>query len=336
MLFSNQQHIFWFIKNRIVTIPNLFFLAISAAFLYFLAVRFDIDIAEIWINLRASDPRLFFLAFFLHYMNFMFRGLKWRILIGNVEGGQQTRPGIAYCGSLILVSTFVNSVTILRLGDAYRAFLNAREKGSRFSKVIGTVFAERVIDVFLMFLLLSTAFLILLTTGIGAPWIIFLSSAIIPSGLFMCLFLMKSLKGRTLGVIPKPLQRVYVRFYQGATSGFSNLPLIIGFGILGWLCEVARLFFVAEALGLTLSLPLVIFAALANAVLTLLPLGGLGFAEVGVAELLTRSLTRNAAGSVVVMDRAISYVSVIVFGGIFLLIRRFVIDNHGGLGRRIT
>jgi len=89
---------------------------------------------------------------------------------------------------------------------------------------------------------------------------------------------------------------------------------------------------VAEALGFSLSIPLIVFATLANAILTLLPLGGLGVAEFGVAELLTRSLTRSAAGSVVILDRAISYVSVIILGGIFFLIRNIVMKKRAGRG----
>ena len=77
-----------------------------------------------------------------------------------------------------------------------------------------------------------------------------------------------------------------------------------------------------------MNLPLVIFATLANAILTLLPIGGLGITEFGVAELLTRSLTRSMAGSVVVVDRAISYLSVIILGGFFFVLRSIFIQRR--------
>ncbi|MEE9261389.1 MAG: flippase-like domain-containing protein, partial [Dehalococcoidia bacterium] len=163
-------------------------------------------------------------------------------------------------------------------------------------------------------------------------WIFLALASALPVALILGLLIMRFLKSRALRFVPGPLGQAYLRFHQGALGSFRNLPLIVLFGALGWLAEVARLFFVAEALGFSLSIPLIVFATLANAILTLLPLGGLGVAEFGVAELLTRSLTRSAAGSVVILDRAISYVSVIILGGIFFLVRNIVMKKRAGRG----
>ncbi len=64
-----------------------------------------------------------------------------------------------------------------------------------------------------------------------------------------------------------------------------------------------------------------LFATLANSLLTLLPIGGLGITEFGVAAILSSGLVRTAAGSVVIVDRLLSYLSVIVVGGILFVIR---------------
>lgn len=333
MFFSNQGSRFRFsFKNRVLSFPTLFSLAIAGTFLYFLVVRFDINPGEIWTNLKDSNPWFLLLAFLLHYTAFLFRGVRWRLLLSNVEGPGEPPPSVAYCGSLIFISWFVNSVTFFRLGDAYRAFMYSNERGRSFPQTIGTVLAERIVDVFLMFSLLVVAALTLLAIGVGTPWLFLALASALPVALILGLLIMRFLKRRALRFIPGPLGQAYLRFHQGALGSFANLPLIVLFGALGWLAEVARLFLVAEALGFSLSIPLIVFATLANAILTLLPLGGLGVAEFGVAELLTRSLTRSAAGSVVILDRAISYVSVIILGGIFFLVRNIVMKKRAGRG----
>jgi len=334
MFFSNQVSRFRFsFKDRALSFPTLFLLAIAGAFIYFLVLRFDINPQEIWTNLKNINPWFLLLAFLLHYSTFLFRGVRWRLLLSNVEGSKTTPSGVAYCGSLIFISWVVNSVTLLRLGDAYRAFLYSNERGRSFPQTLGTVLAERIVDVLIMFSLLVVAALTLLIIGVDTPWLFLALASSLPAAVILGLLIMRFLKTSGLRFLPRPLGQAYLRFHQSALGSFANLPLIVLLGALGWLAEVARLFFVTEALGLSLSVPLIVFATLANAILTLLPLGGLGVAEFGVAELLTRSLTRSAAGSVVVLDRAISYVSVIILGGLFFLVRNAVIRRRPTVGQ---
>ena len=317
-----------FLRGRFLSFPMILALAIAGAFLFFLVVRFDVNPGEIWRNLRESNPWYLLLAFVLHYTAFIFRGARWHLLLKNAQDETETPPSVAYCGSLIFVSWFVNSVTLFRLGDAHRAFLYSNETGHSFSQTIGTVVAERIVDMFLMFSLLVVAALLLLVTGIDTPWLFLALASILPVAFFLALMIMRFLRTRLLRYLPGPLGEAYLRFHQGALGSFAHLPLIALLGALGWFAEVARLFFVAEALGLSLSVPLVVFATLGNAFLTLLPLGGLGIAEFGIAALLTRSLIESEAGSVVVLDRAISYLSVIILGGLFFLVRTIVMRRR--------
>ena len=50
---------------------------------------------------------------------------------------------------------FANAVTWFRLGDAYRAYVFTQDTGAEFPRTIGTVLAERVLDVVMVFLLLA-------------------------------------------------------------------------------------------------------------------------------------------------------------------------------------
>ena len=96
-------------------------------------------------------------------------------------------------------------------------------------------------------------------------------------------------------------------------------------GVLGWLAEVGRLYIVVRALGLDLDLPLVVVIALANSLLTLVPTpGGLGAVESGVPWLLGRlsSISGDPALALVLVDRAISYLSIILVGTALFLARQ--------------
>ena len=95
-------------------------------------------------------------------------------------------------------------------------------------------------------------------------------------------------------------------------------------GVMVW---PITLYFIIHALGLHVGLALVLFAALANSLLTKIPVtpGGLGFVELGLTGLLALSLPRDSAASVTILDRTISYFSLVVLGGLVFAIRQAVV-----------
>ena len=315
-------------KGRFLSPPTLLSFAIAGAFLFFLVTRFDIDLGAMWDSLRASNPLFFVLALLTHYTTFLFRGARWRLLLENAEQSPHTpRPTTLYFSSLIVLGWCTNSVTGFRLGDAYRAHAYASDTGGSFPRTIGTIMAERVLDMAMVFLLLAIAALFLVTKGVGTSWIFAGLGASMGGALagVLLLLLMWRFRPRLVRFLPGPLKEVYQRFHQGTMESFRRrLPLVTLLGLLAWLAEVARLLFVAEALDISLGLPLVVFATLANSILTLVPItpGGLGAVEFGVTRVLllsTKIETEAVAFSVVALDRSISWLSVIVVGaGIFL------------------
>jgi uncharacterized protein (TIRG00374 family) len=93
--------------------------------------------------------------------------------------------------------------------------------------------------------------------------------------------------------------------------------------VLIWSTEAIRHFLVIEALGFSdvhLGISGAFFVALAASLLTAIPFtpAGLGLVELGVASILTilYKATEEQAGAIVVLDRAISVLSIIVLGGI--------------------
>ena len=294
---------------------------VAVAFLFFLVTRFDIDLNATWESFKSSNHLYFLLALVVHYTTFIFRGARWRMLLENArEDPTSSVLTTRYCGTLILLGWFVNSVTWFRLGDAYRAHAYGEDTGGSFSHTIGTILAERFLDVVLVLLLLLLATLFLVATGTGTSWVFVGLAALMVGVLAVALWSMGFLRARLTRYLPGPLQGAYQRFNQGTMGSFGRLHLVTLMGLLGWLAEMGRLYFVAEALDLPLSVPLVIFVTLANAMLTLVPItpGGLGAVELGLTGLLTLSeniVDAAAAFPVVALDRSISWLSVIAVGG---------------------
>jgi uncharacterized protein (TIRG00374 family) len=112
-------------------------------------------------------------------------------------------------------------------------------------------------------------------------------------------------------------------------SAFAGrLPLLLGLTVLVWMAESARLFLVVQALPLHVSLSLaqIMFIALVASLLTTIPAlpGGLVLVEGGIiAVLVFFGLTASQALSVAILDRLISYWSLIAVGlVVFLLSHR--------------
>ena len=309
------------IKGRVFSLPTLVSLAVAGAFLAFLVMRFDVDLAAVWDQVKASNPWYLALAVVVHYTTFAFRGARWRLLLRNAQGEASPVPGVAYCSQLVLLGWFVNSVGWFRLGDAYRAYLYRDEQDASFSRTIGTILAERMLDAVLVLLLLLVAALFLVGGGQQASWFVLGIAIVLVVALAGALLAMMWARVRVLRTLPAWLAERYQRFHQGALASFAQLPPVTLWGLLGWLAETGRLFLVVRALGLEMDVPLVIFITLANSLLTLVPTpGGLGAVESGVPWLLVRvsSVSRDPALALVLVDRAITYLSIIVVGaGLF-------------------
>ncbi|MBM3942354.1 MAG: flippase-like domain-containing protein [SAR202 cluster bacterium] len=313
------------LQKRVFSPSTLVSLALAVALLAFLATRFHVDLGQTWEQVRSSNPWYLALALLVHYTTFPLRGARWRILLCNVQPQEQPVPGAMYLGQLVLLGWFANSVAWLRLGDAYRAYLYRDEQGVSFSSTIGTILAERALDTILVvaLLLVSAPFL---PGGDAAASGVVLAIAVALLLLLGLLLLVMAWGRRWLArLLPRWLAEGYERFHTGALDSFQKLPQVTLWGLLGWLAEVARLYLVAAALGLDLGLPLVVFLTLANSLLTLVPTpGGLGAVESGVAGLAVRlsAIGASAAVALVLVDRAISYISVILVGAAVFAIRQ--------------
>ena len=318
------------LRERLISIPTLASFTIATSLIIFVLFRFDISLNDVWSRLQHSNPWFFLLALISHYTTFLFRGARWKILLGNAQSKGSHVPSLIHCSRIILISWFANSLTWLRLGDAYRAYIYTEDiPNTSFSRTIGTVVAERIVDVVLVGLLLSIAVIGLISVGsptyISMVSVLFVMiAALFLVGVIGLLVVMRVFRNKLAHLLPSRVATLYRRFYQGTVGSFKRIPLITTLGILAWIAEFARLFFVAKALGLSLSIPMVVFVALAHAILSLVPItpGGLGLVEPGVAGLLGLSLEKDEAIAMALIDRSITYLSIILTGGVLFALRQ--------------
>ena len=301
---------------------------IAAAFILFLATGVDLDWGETWDNIRSMDPWLYTLAVVLYYISFIFRGARWRILAINAAArrdGEDIRvPSTLGMSQLILIGWFVNSIAWLRLGDAYRAHAFAEDSNSSFSWSLGTVLAERILDMVAVAVIMAISVAaVALTIGFSSSKYILIIPLIMVVGAIALVGLMVKFGSRLARLLPRRIEAAYHRFHEGTIGSFEQLPAVMALGAIGWLLEMGRLYFVLQALDIEIGLPLTAVVALGHAILSTVPTpGGVGAVEPGVTGLLLLKLSRPDAAAAAILDRSITYVSVIAVGGLVFLLRQ--------------
>ena len=325
------------IGRRLLSARTLLSFAFGLAILALVLSRINVEVDQILAHLTQANPLYYLAALLVYYTTFIVRGLRWHKLLENVgfrpaEGVRL--PPVSGVAIIVLLGWFANCIVPAKLGDAYRAYLLKRAAGVPFVMTFGTIVAERIIDVLLLFSLLAGS--ALLAFGGALPPVIF---GIMQVGLVLVgaalvgLLAMRNLSPLITRLLPGRFREQYALLEQGTLGSFRSLPLVLLYSVMEWVIEAARLYLVCLSLGLFQLQPsIVVFVALSSALLTTLPVtpAGLGFVEsaiVGILLLaasfgLAPGIDENVATSVAILDRTISYWSLIVVGFGFYLFGR--------------
>lgn len=314
------------LKRRLLSPRTGLPLAALVLVIALLTTQLDIGFSDTWEHITTLNPWWYAAAFVSHYSTFIFRGARWRVLIGNAHRhGGGPPPSVAYAARVILMGWFANSVTWFRMGDAYRAYAYASDTQTSFSRSMGTVTADRLIDLVVVAVLIATGVGALFVGGqIHPPFVLVVVAAgalvLVGAGLAGMIIARRWVAPR----LPEKLRDMYHRFHSGTMDSFGRMPLVLALGVAGWLCEAGRLFCVVMAIGTPVALGLVLFVPMANGLLTAVPLtpGGLGLVETGVTGLLGLELAVEAALAVALVDRSISYMSIVATGGAVFVARQ--------------
>lgn len=284
----------------------------------------NVEPGEILAQLRRVDVRVYLLGAVSYVLTFPFRGLRWQVLLRNAG----ERVPFWHLTEVIFISWFVNSVLPGKIGDVYRGYLLKREHGLSLSRTVGTVVAERVLDLLCLILLLGVTGALVLRNRVspvvdGILQLGWLGLAALVIGMIV----MYRFGPRLIRFFPERIQDAYGKFAHGTFSSLTprSLPALGTLTILAWSAEAARLYFVMQSLDIGIGPLAALFTVAAVSLSLIMPTpGGLGGVEAAfVLVLAVFGVERSAAVTVALLDRIISYYSLIIFGfPAFLLTRR--------------
>ncbi len=275
-------------------------------------------------KIAAANPLLLLAALAIFYLGFPLRGLRWAFLVRQSGFPLKVRDSV----EIIFLSWLVNCLVPAKLGDVYRAYLLKINSTVSLSRTFGTVFIERILDLFAIVTLGLAAGFVSFRSGLpGDVQVVFAIGVVVVLLLAGGLLTMRNFGRRIITALPLPhkILEFYDRFEEGvfASIGLRALPRLVVLTGLIWATEAMRLYFVVQALGLPtvhLGISGAFFVALAASLLTAVPLtpAGIGFVEGGVVGLLTivYGVAPNDALAITLVDRSISVLSIIVLGSI--------------------
>jgi uncharacterized protein (TIRG00374 family) len=282
----------------------------------------NFDFKSLLNSITSANPWLLLAALAVYYLGFPLRGYRWSLLLR----GAGIRISVRDSAEIIFISWLVNCLVPAKLGDVYRAYLLRLNFEVSLSRTFGTVFIERIFDLFAIVLLgLAAGFWsfrgrlspeIQVIFGIGLAVVVLLAVG---------LFVVRNFGRRIMVRLPLPHRVVdfYDRFEEGVFSiSPRQLPLLAVVTALIWATEAMRLYLVVLALGFQLNIGIsgAFFVALIASLLTAIPFtpAGLGIVEGGIVFVLTTvyRVQPTDAAAIALVDRAISVLSVIVLGGI--------------------
>jgi uncharacterized protein (TIRG00374 family) len=315
------------LRRRVLSPQTLVSFGIAIAVLWFVARRLDLDPAAIWAQIRQANLWLLAVAFVLWYGAFFVRGRRWGRMLNSAGFNQDhgfrlpTTPGLA---EIVVLAYFANSIVPAKLGDAYRGYLLKRDSGVPFSAGFGTILAERLVDAMMLVVVLAGAALVVFGTEMPsqARPALLLGGLLIVAGVIGMTVLWLT-RNAVVRFLPGRIQEAYARL-QGAIFGSLRRPaLVLGIGVLLWLNDGMRVWFVARSLDAGLSPAVAILVAVMGALLTVIPFtpAGLGVVELGVGSVLVGVLGVDpvVAGSIILLDRVVAYWSLLAVGaGLYL------------------
>jgi hypothetical protein len=287
-----------------------------------------VDPQEVLAGIAQANPLLLLAAFLVFYAGFPLRGLRWAIILR----GTKVRIGVRDSTEILYLSWLVNCLVPAKLGDVYRAYLLKINSPVSLSRTFGTVFIERILDLFAIAVLGLAAGFWSFRSGLP-PEIQFVAALGIGTVVVLAagLLTLRSFGRRIITALPLPhrVMELYDKFESGVFGAVSGrqLPVLIVITGLIWSTEGLRLWLVVQALGfgdVSLGISGAFFVALIGSLLTAVPLSpaGLGLVEAGMVGVMIAAygIPVTEATTIAVVDRVISVFSIIVIGSIIYLV----------------
>ena len=291
----------------------------------------DLDLNELAQTILRANPWFLIGALLIYYLGFPLRGYRWQLLLR----GAGTHVSLRDSTEIMFISWLVNCLVPAKLGDVYRAWLLKANFTVSLSRTFGTVFIERIFDLFAIAMLgLGAAFWSFRGNLPTTVQIVIAIGLIVILALSIGLYTVRNFGKRALIRLPLPkkdkLLELYDKFEEGVFAiNPRQVPWLAIVTAAIWATEAIRLLLVIEALGFRdvhLGISGAFFVALSASLLTAIPLtpAGLGIVELGIVGILTviYGVDQTNAVAITLVDRTISVFSIWVTGGLIYALSR--------------
>ena len=318
------------LRRRFLSARTLASFLVAGGLLALAWILADLRLEDIVSRIQSANPWLIVLAYAVFALTFPIRTLRWRVLLGNAVHREDVSPQyrLRDLAQILYISWFVNGVVPAKLGDIYRAYMARANYGTSLTRTLGTIFSERVFDV---------GALIVMVMG-SAAWIarspdtsedvgrILAVAALALAVLALGVLFLLQFGTPIFARLPEAAAAVYERFHSGVFDSWTwrTGPFLWLASFAIWSLEMVRLAIVMQALGLPLDPAEIVFVGTAASLLLAVPTpGGLGAVEGGLLGLMRLiGVGGSLAGAIAIVDRVITYWSVILTGGLMFVLTR--------------
>lgn len=252
-------------------------IAISGLALVF--VLGTMDLAEASRLMSQADVLVLVAALGLLVVQLMMRAVRWRILLPRRADGEPVALRVAV--PALLIGYLGNAVLPARLGEPLRAAIVARRERLDFAVCFGATIIERVVDTatlavvaFLAAVALGVTMSIVAVTGAAAIAGLVVIGLLVTVGVTgIATTLARRVAGWTRSARVDALTDRIVAFARGVDRGRSPRRLIAAAAVscACWALDALVFWLVAQAVGVSLSIPQAVLIAATTVLITAIP-----------------------------------------------------------------
>lgn len=315
---------------------------VALVVMYLVISRTDIDFRDSLRQIRQANIFYFVAALFMYYITFVLRGWRWKGMLASAGISEKTghhMPGMSGMFQIMTLSWFANSILPARMGDAYRCYLMKRRANASFGVSLGTMLAERLIDLIVLVGMLLMAGVVVYGTHAPdrAQQAFLAGGAVVVLGVVgVAVFWL--LRERIEGHLPSRILLHYRKVRNGLFDSLGKPRMPVGISLLLWLCDGMRVLLVALALGEHIPYHAAVMVALLSALVSTIPItpAGLGFVEgIMIYALTSIGVANNTAAAIALLDRLVTYGSLLIIGTLVYLwvLRKDLQPSDASTGR---
>ena len=277
---------------------------------------------ELLNHLMKTDPLYYILSLTVFLTVYPLTGLRWQVMTSKV-----TEISLEDSVKTLGISYGINKILPLNSGDLVRSKIQENyTEIDKHGEILGIVALERIIDISVLLLFLTTSILLYFSKNIGITqwiWIPILGVASTFSVLYLYEEFVKSLVRKIPGgKLPLNLQKILIE----AIEGFNSLDKLqysksITLTLLRWTLDIFSLYLLSIAAGYPIGFWTAALLTCSMSLVSSMPItpSGAGAAELsGSAILISLGMSSSIAGTIVILQRSLG-VGVMGIIGIVLL-----------------